>query len=281
MEEKILIKGLQKYYGSFHALKGIDLTVEKGEILGIVGPNGSGKTTLIECILGLRRYQEGSISVFGLDTQKDHRKAVWKIGAQLQETEISKSIRVQEAVCLQAAIYGKQVNVQELLSKFGIESTAKKAFNQLSGGQKQKLFILLAQIHDPDVLIFDELSTGLDPLARRSAWDDIRELKNRGKTVLLSSHFMEEVEALCDKVLMIKDGTVLDFGTPAEMIGKLPYRYVVESRAGGHTEFLTSDEERDKLLRSAELVGGSMLIRSPNFDDYYRYRIGKPSEVLT
>ena len=292
----ITIDELHKYYGDFHALKGISLSIEEGEIFGFIGPNGSGKTTLLESIMGLKKYHSGSVNVFGHDVTKEHKKIVHIIGAQLQESELAKTIRVKEAIQLQGAIYGLKPDVPKLLEQFGLSGKGKVFFSSLSGGQKQKLFILLARLHNPKVLIFDELSTGLDPVARSSMWEELLQLKGEGKTVLLSTHYMEEAEFVCDRLAVIYKGNIVDLGTPKELIAKLPFLYVAVmskedleysqmenefvgvsgSDAKKVTVYLRDDEQKKKLLDiQKDGKGLALSIRSANLDDYYQYKINE------
>ena len=253
--EAVKVEKLEKFYGNFHALKDINLQVQEGEVFGIIGPNGSGKTTLLECILGLRPFNEGSIHVKDIDVAKEHKKLVYEIGAQLQESELSKSIKVKEAVQLQASLFRVKADVNSLLECFGLEKKKNVYFSNLSGGQKQKLFILLAQLHNPSVLVFDELSTGLDPIARSSMWKEILKLKKQGKTVLISTHYMEEASYICDRLIMLKNGHIISCGTPADLISELPFRYIASMSIKDYelhkeqlNHFQCSEEDGGKVL---------------------------------
>ncbi|MCE5197330.1 MAG: ABC transporter ATP-binding protein [Negativicutes bacterium] len=226
--QAIKINEVYKSYGAKEVLKGINLTIDEGEIFGFVGPNGVGKTTLIECILGMREITSGNIDVFGLDAKRDHSKFVRLVGAQLQHAEISPNLKTKEAVVLQAGLFKTRVNVCDELEKVGLRDQRNTFFSKLSGGQKQRLLICLASVHKPKILFFDELSTGLDPISRRDAWGRVLQLKGEGKTIILTTHFMDEIESVCDRVAVLKDGKIHSADTPANLVAKLPYHIVYE-----------------------------------------------------
>jgi ABC-2 type transport system ATP-binding protein len=206
----------------------VSLAVEEGEIFGLIGPNGAGKTTTLECIEGLRRPDRGTISVLGLDPYRDSRQLQDRIGVQLQAAQLQKRIKVWEAVDLWAALYTRHVNTRELLDQLGLTEKRDAWFMTLSGGQKQRLFIALALINDPDLVFLDELTTGLDPQARRAIWDLVRDIRARGKTVFLTTHLMEEAERLCDRVAILDHGRIVDIGTPDELVSRhCPERTIV------------------------------------------------------
>jgi ABC-2 type transport system ATP-binding protein len=214
----ISVSGIRKTYGKTIAVDDVSFEVEEGEIFGLIGPNGAGKTTTMECVEGLRRPDRGSISVLSLDPRRDARTLQQKVGVQLQQAQLQKRIKVREAVDLWASLYPRAVDGDALLERLGLADKRQAWFMTLSGGQKQRLFIALALIHDPDVVLLDELTTGLDPQARRAIWDLVREIRTRGKTVLLTTHLMEEAERLCDRVAIVERGRVIDIGTPAGLV---------------------------------------------------------------
>jgi ABC-2 type transport system ATP-binding protein len=216
----ISVSGIRKTYGKTVAVDDVSFEVEEGEIFGLIGPNGAGKTTTMECVEGLRRPDRGSISVLSLDPMRDARTLQQKVGVQLQQAQLQKRIKVREAVDLWASLYPRAVDGDALLERLGLADKRQAWFMTLSGGQKQRLFIALALIHDPDVVLLDELTTGLDPQARRAIWDLVREIRTRGKTVLLTTHLMEEAERLCDRVAIVERGRVIDIGTPAGLVRK-------------------------------------------------------------
>jgi ABC-2 type transport system ATP-binding protein len=224
----ITVSHLGKRYGSVVAVDDVSLEVRQGEIFGLIGPNGAGKTTTMECVEGLRTADRGAISVLGLDPRRDATALRQRIGVQHQEAHLQKRIKVWEAVDLWSTLYSRVVDGEALLARLGLDGKRDAWFMTLSGGQKQRLFVALALIHDPELVFLDELTTGLDPQARRAIWDLILGMKERGKTVFLTTHLMEEAERLCDRVGIIEHGRVLEMGTPAELVGRhCPERRVV------------------------------------------------------
>lgn len=215
------VNGLYKAYGSVQAVNGISFTVEEGEIFGIVGPNGAGKTTTIECVEGMRRPDAGMIRVLGLDPQRDGYALRERIGVQLQEAALPPRIKVWEAIDLFGSFYARRVDGMALLEQLGLAEKRNAYFDKLSGGQKQRLFIALALINDPELVFLDELTTGLDPQARRVMWDLVREIRERGRTVFLTTHYMEEAERLCDRVAIIDHGEIVALDTPENLIRSL------------------------------------------------------------
>ena len=224
----ISVSNLGKNYGSTVAVDDVSLDVQEGEIFGLIGPNGAGKTTTMECIEGHRTPDRGVIRVLGLDPRRDATTLRQRIGVQHQEAHLQKRIKVWEAVDLWSTIYSRTVDTEALLGLLGLTPKRNARFMTLSGGQKQRLFIALALIHDPEVVFLDELTTGLDPQARRAIWGLVRGIRERGKTVFLSTHLMEEAERLCDRVAIIEHGRVIEMGTPDGLVRKhCPERSVV------------------------------------------------------
>jgi ABC-2 type transport system ATP-binding protein len=207
----------------------VSFDVHHGEIFGLIGPNGAGKTTTMECIEGLRTPDRGSISVLGLDPFRQVYKLQDRIGVQLQQAQLQKRIKVWEAVDLWASLYRKKaVEGERLLAQLGLTDKRDAWFMNLSGGQKQRLFIALALINDPEVIFLDELTTGLDPQSRRAIWELVRGIRERGKTVFLTTHLMEEAERLCDRVAIIEHGRIIDIDTPERLVARhCPERTVV------------------------------------------------------
>jgi ABC-2 type transport system ATP-binding protein len=206
--------------------------VYEGEIFGLIGPNGAGKTTTMECIEGLRRPDSGTMTVLGLDPRRDARRLRERIGVQHQEAQLQKRIKVGEAVALWASLYDRSrvADADALLERLGLAAKRDAWFMTLSGGQKQRLFIALALIHQPEVVFLDELTTGLDPQARRAIWGLVRDIRARGTTVFLTTHLMEEAERLCDRVAIMEHGRTIEIGTPAELVARhCPERRVVFS----------------------------------------------------
>lgn len=226
----IRVSNLKKRYGSTVAVADVSLEIHAGEIFGLIGPNGAGKTTTMECVEGLRKWDEGSVSVLGLDPRKDARALQERIGVQHQEAHLQKRIKVWEAIDLWSHLYSGVVDTEALLDQLGLTEKRNAWFMTLSGGQKQRLFVALALIHDPEVVFLDELTTGLDPQARRAIWELINGIRDRGKTVFLTTHLMEEAERLCDRVAIIEHGTLIEMGTPKELVERhCPQRGVVFS----------------------------------------------------
>ena len=227
----IQVSALRKTYGRVVAVDEVSFEVQRGEIFGLIGPNGAGKTTTMECIEGLRRADRGSISVLGLDPVANIYKLQDRIGVQLQQAQLQKRIKVWEAVDLWASLYRKKAADGEgLLRQLGLAEKRSAYFMELSGGQKQRLFIALALINDPDVVFLDELTTGLDPQARRAIWELVRGIREQGKTVFLTTHLMEEAERLCDRVAIIERGRVIDADTPERLVSRYcPDRTVLVS----------------------------------------------------
>ncbi|MEJ5312569.1 MAG: ABC transporter ATP-binding protein [Anaerolineae bacterium] len=217
----IQVKSLHKTYGSVVAVNCVSMEIQPGEIFGMVGPNGAGKTTTIECIEGLRRPDGGSIRVLGLDPQADGYALRARIGIQLQESSLPDRLKVWEALDLFASFYPRSVDWRSLLEQLGLADKYSTPFGKLSGGQKQRLFIALALINDPELVFFDELTTGLDPQSRRTMWDLVRDIRARGKTVFLTTHFMEEAERLCDRVAIMDHGQIVALDTPENLIRSL------------------------------------------------------------
>ncbi|HHV55898.1 MAG TPA: ABC transporter ATP-binding protein [Firmicutes bacterium] len=217
----ITVEHLFKAYGPVVAVDDISFQVEEGEIFGIVGPNGAGKTTTVECIEGLRFPDRGTVTVLGLDPRTEGDRLRQEIGVQLQEAALPDRIKVWEALDLYASFYPRTVAWAELLEQFSLAEKKEAYFARLSGGQKQRLFIALALLNDPRIVFLDELTTGLDPQARRAMWDLVRQVRDRGKTVVLITHFMEEAERLCDRVAVIDRGRIIALDTPRNLIRRL------------------------------------------------------------
>ena len=225
----IQVSGIRKTYGATVAVDEVSFEVNDGEIFGLIGPNGAGKTTTMECIEGIRTPDRGTISVLGLDPFRQVYKLQERIGVQLQQAQLQKRIKVWEAVDLWASLYRKKsMDSERLLDQLGLADKRDAWFMNLSGGQKQRLFIALALINDPEVVFLDELTTGLDPQARRAIWELVRGIRERGKTVFLTTHLMEEAERLCDRLAIIERGRIIDIDTPQRLVARhCPERIVV------------------------------------------------------
>ena len=221
MTQVIEVQNIHKAYDGVRVVDDVSFTVNEGEIFGIIGPNGAGKTTAIESVIGLRKPDGGSVSVLGLDPQTEARKLGNRIGTQLQVAALPDRMKVWEALDLYASFYEKTVPWEPLIEQWGLAEKRNSQFGNLSGGQRQRLFISLALLNDPQIVFLDELTTGLDPQARRATWDLIRAIREQGKTVVLITHFMDEVEALADRVAVIVHGQVIALDTPENMIAGL------------------------------------------------------------
>ena len=228
----IEVTELTKRYRGQVAVDGISFGVEQGEIFGLLGPNGAGKTTAVECLEGLRRRDGGQVQVLGLDPRTQGRRLHQRIGVQLQDTQLPDRMRVGEALDMYASFYPHPADWREVLDRWGLASKVKAPFAKLSGGQKQRLFIALALVGDPEVVFLDELTAGLDPGARRATWDLIRQVRDHGVTVVIVSHFMDEVEELCDRVAILERGRIVALDTPAGLVDRAGGEYRMRFRPG-------------------------------------------------
>jgi ABC-2 type transport system ATP-binding protein len=242
MSAVIEVQHLHKSYGDTVAVDDVSLTVADGEVFGILGPNGAGKTTTVESIEGLRTPDRGAISVLGLDPRRDRAELTQRLGVQLQDSELPDRLRVAEALELYSSFYRAPADWRGLMDVLGLARRSKTMFGQLSGGQKQRLSIALALVGNPQVVVLDELTTGLDPQARRDTWALIEGVRDRGVTILLVTHFMEEAERLCDRVALIDAGRVVAMDTPAGLAGRV--------QADQRIQFLPSVPLDDALLTS-------------------------------
>ena len=233
MSAIIQVKDISKTYGKTVAVDHVSFEVQEGEIFGMVGPNGAGKTTTIECIEGLRQVDRGSIRVLGLDPIKQERQLRPLLGIQLQQAHLPANLKVWEALDLYASFYDHTVDWENLIRVLGLAEKRKIAFRKLSGGQQQRLFIALALLNDPKLVFLDELTTGLDPHARHAIWDLVEEVRKDGKTVFLTTHYMEEVERLCDRVIIMDEGKTVALDTPANLISGLKISERVVFRVSG------------------------------------------------
>ncbi|WP_303868490.1 ABC transporter ATP-binding protein [Acetobacterium wieringae] len=229
MEDCIKVKNLNKSYGNRVVVNNLSLTVKKGEVFGLLGPNGAGKSTTIDCILGLKSFENGSVRVLGMNPHTDRKRLFERVGVQLQSSSYQGNIRVGEVCEEIAALYQSPADFRDLLVQFKLDHYVKQPVAKLSGGEKQKLSVLLALIPQPEVLFLDELTTGLDTVARREVWQVLTALKENGLTLFLTSHYMDEVEVLCDRVCIINRGKALVTDTVPELILKSPYKRLEEA----------------------------------------------------
>src|SRR5437879_9274888 len=254
------VENLVKRYGDVEAVRGVSFNVEQGEVFGLLGPNGAGRATPIEILEGLRGPDGGRVSVCGLDPQRESAAVKHEIGAALQSTSLPDKLRVMEALRLFASFYKRGRKPEELLKRFGLEEKRNTFYSQLSGGQKQRLALAMALVNDPKVLFFDEPTAGLDPQVRREIYDVIEELRRDKKTLLLTTHYIEEAERLCDRVAIVDHGKVIALGTPREL----------KQRSAGTTriEVRLAKPDTDGSLRQLEgvtdcrVVDGSYVLHS-------------------
>ena len=230
----IVVEDLQKSYGELRAVDGLSFTVERGEVFGLLGPNGAGKTTTVEILIGLRERDGGRVQVTGYDPAQEGDAVKAQIGVQLQQTELFPLLSVEEILGLFASFYRDSKPVAELLELVGLEERRKAKYRHLSGGQKQRLSLALTVINDPTLVFLDEPTTGLDPQARRALWDIVEQMRQQGKTVLLTTHYMEEAEVLCQRVAIIDHGKILALGTPRDLVDEfVPERAIEIALADG------------------------------------------------
>ncbi len=295
MSEIVLrAEGLAKRYGDTVALRGIDLEIEAGGVVGLVGPNGAGKTTLVEIAEGLRTPTAGRIAVFGLDPARAGPELKERIGVQLQATSLPDRLRVDETLRLFAAFYERSRPVEEVLENVGLAGAERQFTDRLSGGQRQRLSLGMALVHDPELLLLDEPTTGLDPEGRRRLHADIEALRAEGRTVLLTTHYIEEAEELCDRVLMIRDGAIVADGAPFELVRRAGGRAILwlavdgeldpaplleagvasEGRRGEYHRFSTQDpaaaiEALGPIVREQGLAVQDLRLKRPTLEDLY------------
>jgi ABC-2 type transport system ATP-binding protein len=237
----IEVSNLHKRYGGTVAVDDVSFDVERGEIFGILGPNGAGKTTTVECVGGLRTPDRGTVSVLGLDPRRDRAELTQRLGVQLQQSELPEKMKVAEALELYSSFYRKPADWERLIDDLGLADKRDARFGKLSGGQKQRVSIALALAGSPEIAILDELTTGLDPQARRDTWQLIEQIRDRGVTIVLVTHFMEEAERLCDRIAVIDSGRVAAIDTPAGLVSRVS--------PGQRIRFRPSPALDDRLLR--------------------------------
>jgi ABC-2 type transport system ATP-binding protein len=238
----IKIDKLCKAYGEVQAVNSLSLSIKRGEVFGLLGANGAGKSTTIECVLGTRDFDSGEVSILGMDPKKERRKLFEEVGVQFQEANYQDKITVGELCGVTEVLYKNPLAYLKLLEQFGLLDKVKSQVSELSGGQKQKLFIILALIPNPKVVFLDELTTGLDPMARREVWKCLTNLKKQGLTIFLTSHFMDEVEVLCDRICILKNGAAIFNGTVKEAIAGSPYEKLEDAYLWYIDEEVSVDE---------------------------------------
>ncbi len=296
----ITVEGVRKSYGPIEALRGIDLAVERGGIVGILGPNGAGKTTLVETIEGLRTPTSGRVSVLGLDPATAPRAVKERVGVQLQTTAFQTELTALEIVKLYAALYRRPRAPRDVLASVGLEGKLDARAGTLSGGQKQRLALALALVHDPEIILLDEPTTGLDPAARRALHDLVRRLSAEGRTVLLTTHYIEEAESLCHRVVVLRAGRIVADGTPYELLRRasgvstlwiaadgpfdpeplLAAGCVLVERGKDHLRFTTHDPTAavlalGEVLRMPGVKLTDLRMRRPTLEDVYLELVGE------
>jgi ABC-2 type transport system ATP-binding protein len=271
----IEVRGLHKRYGEFEAVRGIDIEVSRGEVFGLLGPNGAGKTTTVEILEGYRERSAGEVTVLGHDPQKREIALRKRIGIVLQSSGIYSHVTPREALRHWASFYPSPRDVEEVLTLVGLQEKADARTRTLSGGQLRRLDFALALIGDPELIFLDEPTTGFDPEARRAAWDTIRSLRELGKTILLTTHYLDEAQALADRVAIVKDGRVLAIGPPRELgVGAAHYRVSYRDAHGELVERETDNPTRLlNELTSEALARGEQLeelsVGRPTLEDVY------------
>jgi len=266
----IEVRGLRKAYEEHEAVRGIDFEVRRGEVFGLLGPNGAGKTTTVEILEGYRSRSAGKVAVLGHDPARRDPDLRARVGIVLQSSGIYQYLTVRESVAHWAGFYPRPRDVEETIAIVGLEEAAEQRANKLSGGQQRRLDLALALVGDPELVFLDEPTTGFDPAARRAAWGTVRSLKELGKTVLLTTHYLDEAQALADRVAIIKDGAILAEGPPGELVSGAP-RYRVTYRGGEHE----TDDPTALLheLTAAALARGERLeelsVTRPSLEDVY------------
>ena len=259
-EPVVSVEALEKSYGSVRAVDAISFEVAEGEIFGVVGPNGAGKTTTIECLEGLRAPDGGQVRVLGLDPRRDGDALRERIGAQLQQSALPARLRVGEAMRLFASFYVRPLDPELILERLGLADRKKVAFADLSGGQRQRLSIALALVGDPELVFFDELTSGLDPQARHATWDLVRDVRAQGKTVFLTTHYMEEAERLCDRIMIIDAGRIVTLDTPAALVRALGAEQRIAFVADGMADDIVGSLRAIPGVERVERSGGRVVV---------------------
>jgi ABC-2 type transport system ATP-binding protein len=270
----IVVRGLRKSYGELEAVRGVDFEIEEGEVFGLLGPNGAGKTTTVEILEGYRKRDAGEVSVLGHDPERPGREFRERIGVVLQQSQLWQNVTVREMHAMFAGYYEKPRDVDEVIAVVGLESKRDARVKTLSGGQKRRLDLGIALVGDPDLVFLDEPTTGFDPAARRAAWDMIRSLRSLGKTVLLTTHYLDEAEQLADRVAVMREGVIVRIGTPRELTTSDQEVEIRYRRDGEEIVVSTTEPTRvlneltaEALARGEEL--DRLEVRRPTLEDVY------------
>jgi len=276
----IEVKGLTKSYGDVHAVRGVDLTIEQGEIFSILGPNGAGKTTTVEILEGFRVRDSGSVSVLGFDPNtKGHQSREWRdrIGIVLQSSSDAGDLTVLETINHFSGYYSNPRDVEEVIHSVGLKEKESALIRNLSGGQRRRLDVALGIIGNPELIFLDEPTTGFDPEARRAFWSLIKQLRNDGATILLTTHYLDEAEALADRVAVINKGVIVEISTPAELGGRATSQATVQWRDGDQIKSEKSDNPTTLVASLASRFNGEvpeLIVTRPSLEDIYLEMIG-------
>jgi ABC-2 type transport system ATP-binding protein len=279
----IVVRGLRKSYGDLEAVRGVDFEIEEGEVFGLLGPNGAGKTTTVEILEGYRKRDAGEVSVLGHDPERPGPEFRQRIGVVLQQSELWQNVTVREMHAMFAGYYGRPRDVDEVIELVGLEPKRDARTKTLSGGQKRRLDLGIALVGDPDLVFLDEPTTGFDPAARRAAWEMIRSLRSLGKTVLLTTHYLDEAEQLADRVAVMREGVIVRVGTPRELTTS-DLEVEIRYRRGGEDVVVATTEPTRVLheLTTEALARGEELerleVRRPTLEDVYLTLTGDDEE---
>ena len=276
----IEVKGLKKSYGDVHAVRGLDLEIAQGEIFSLLGPNGAGKTTTVEILEGFRTRDSGTVSVLGFDPQtRGHESRLWRdrIGIVLQSSADAGDLTVLETIDHFSGYYSNPRNVDEVIHSVGLVEKENALIRNLSGGQRRRLDVALGIIGNPELLFLDEPTTGFDPEARRSFWGLIQTLRSDGTTIVLTTHYLDEAEALADRVAVINDGVIIEVSTPAELGGRATSQATVSWREGEEIKSERSDNPTELVTKLSSRFGGEvpeLVVTRPSLEDIYLEMIG-------
>jgi len=280
----IEVKGLKKNYGDLQAVRGLDLQIEQGEIFSLLGPNGAGKTTTVEILEGFRTRDSGTVSVLGVDPQiKGHESRIWRnrIGIVLQNSADAGDLSVGETVQHFSNYYSDPLDVQEVINSVGLDEKQGSLIRTLSGGQRRRLDVALGIIGNPELLFLDEPTTGFDPQARRAFWSLIQQLRNDGTTILLTTHYLDEAQALADRVAVINHGQIVEISTPTELGGRATAQATVSGRDGAQVKLEKTDNPTALVSKLSADFGGEipeLIVTRPSLEDIYLEMIGNPNE---